>query len=94
MLSKAQKEANKNKLRKVVKEMVKKTAPWKRLFKGVDGEIVLKDLKAEFRRMSVVANTPHETTIRAAQYDVLDYIEKMINFKGEDDEIHEHEIPE
>lgn len=87
MSSKAQNEANKNKLQAVIKEMVKRTAPYKRLFKGEDGKKVLQDLKAEFRKSSVVGATPHETTIRAAQYDVLDYIEKMINFKGEDDEI-------
>jgi len=94
MSSEAQKAANKNKVNQVIKAMVRRSAPFKRLFKGIDGEAVLKDLKAEFRNVSVVANTPHETTIRAAQYDVLDYIDKMINFKGEDDEIHEPEISE
>ena len=89
MSSKAKEESNKNKLNQVIKQMVKRTAPYKLVFKGINGEAVLKDLKTEFRKLSVVAATPHETTIREAQYDVLDYIEKMINFKGEDNEIHE-----
>jgi len=92
MSSKAQQEVSKNKRTLLIKEMVKRTAPYKLVFKGTNGEAILKDLKAEFRKLSVVAATPHETTIRAAQYDVLDYIEKMINFKGEEDEIHESKV--
>lgn len=83
---------NQNKLDLVIKELVKKAAPYKRLFGGEDGKKVLLDLKNEFRRTSVVGTTVHETTIRAAQYDVLDYIDKMINLEGEEHEIHEPEV--
>ena len=83
--SKAAEEANKNKRNQLIRQVVKRTAPYKRLFNSVDGETVIKDLKAEFNKPSVVADSPHETVIRAAQYDVLDYIEKQINFKGEEE---------
>ena len=83
---------NKNKLELVMREVIKRAAPYKRVFNGEDGKVVLRDLKAEFRRLSVVAETSHETIIRAAQYDVLDYIEKMINIKGEENEVHESKM--
>ena len=92
MSSEAQKVANQNKLDLVVKELVKRSAPFKRVFQGEDGKKVLQDLKAEFRKLSVVAETPHETIVRAAQYDVLDYIDKMINIKGEENEVHESTV--
>lgn len=85
MSSKAKNLENKNKLELVIKEVVKRSAPYKRLFKGEDGKVVLQDLKAEFRKTSVVGDSLYDTAIRAAQYDVLDYIEKMINIKGEEE---------
>lgn len=77
------KEVGDNRLNKVISEVAKRAAPFKTVFAGIDGEAVLKELNSEFRGTSVVGTTAHETTIKAAQYDVLDYIEKMINFKGE-----------
>lgn len=85
MSSKAQDEANKNKLQQVVKEVVKRSAPFKRLFNSEDGKKVLQALKAEFKTINIVADNPHQTVINAAQRDVLDYIDIMINIKGEEE---------
>lgn len=55
-------------------------------YKSEAGKAIFADLKQEFKKVSVAAPTAHETIIRAAQYDVLDYIGKMINVKlGEDE---------
>jgi len=87
-MSKAHDQVKDNVMETVIKEMVIKSMPYKTVFATEEGKKVLLDLKQEFRKLSVAASTPHETVIRAAQYDVLDYIEKMINIKsGEKDEI-------
>lgn len=87
-MSEVKKAIANNKMDIVVRELVKKSMPYKKVFASEDGKEVLKDLRHEFKSISVTAPTPHETVIRAAQYDVLDYIEKMITIKaGEENEI-------
>lgn len=86
-MSETKKAVADSKMDVILREMVKKSMPYKKVFTSEDGKHVLKDLKREFKNISVTAPTPHETVVRAAQYDMLDYIEKMITIDiGEEHE--------
>lgn len=61
----------------------KKAERFKLLFSSPAGAEVLRDLKTEFDAGTLAAATPHETTIRAAQHDVIHYIEQLIRYSKE-----------
>ena len=66
------------------RNLQKKSIPFHNVFSPPEGQQVLDALKAEFDPPEICAKTAHETTIRAAQRDVIVYIETLIKLREED----------
>ena len=61
--------------------------PYMSFRRGPDYEAIMKDLKEEFDRTQLVGPTEYDTVVRAAQRDVVRYIEMMCNFSEENDNV-------
>ena len=48
------------------------------------GEDVLHDLEMAFSHRALTGKDPHMTTVRAAQHDVVMYIQAMMESKGDE----------
>ena len=72
-------------VKKLRRDLQKKAIPFHNVFSSPEGVEVLKSLKAEFDP-DVLSNCSETTpiVIRAAQHDVIRYIELMIKLRGED----------
>ncbi len=66
------------------KHMKKKAIPFHQTFGSPNGLEVLAVLKAEFCPSELCQESPHLTVVRAAQRDVIEYIERMIKLREED----------
>lgn len=75
-------------VKEVKKRLAKKAANFKQVFESPNGADVLKALEEEFDKR-LIGKDSYDTTVRAAQADVIVYIRQMMNFeyKGDDDEI-------
>ena len=66
------------------RQLAKKALPFHSVFTAPEGVEVLKIIKAEFDPEVICSESVHETVIRAAQRDVVRYIENMIKLREED----------
>jgi hypothetical protein len=58
---------------------------FRRVFDNVDGQQVLQYLKDEFEPSMLFNRDPYVTTCRAAQRDVIRYIEDLMNYEEKSD---------
>lgn len=58
---------------------------YKQTFNSEYGKAVLQDLRENFEHTSLVADNPHQTVVRAAQREIIDYIQRMVRFEGENE---------
>ncbi|REK56686.1 MAG: hypothetical protein DWQ49_09960 [Bacteroidetes bacterium] len=72
-----------NNLEDTEKETYRLSQAFKRVFNSSDGKVVLEELNKEFGYPQLAGPDPHLTVVRAAQFDVLKYIDLLINYKGE-----------
>jgi len=74
-----------DKQKKVVQQardnMVRESISFSHIFTTPDGKEVLEKLKEEFDPVAICATNSHETVVRAAQRDVIKYIETMVNLR-------------
>jgi hypothetical protein len=63
------------------RELAKKAIPFHNVFSSPEGALVLERLKAEFDPSDIVAENAHQTVVKAAQRDVIRYIENMIKLR-------------
>ena len=66
------------------RNLQKKSIPFHNVFTSMEGKQVLDALKAEFDPPELCAKTAHETTVRAAQRDVIAYIDTLIALREEE----------
>lgn len=59
-------------------ELAKLDIAYMGMFKSPDGQIVLADLIRLFVPIALVTTEPHKTIVRAAQSDVITYIQRRI----------------
>jgi len=74
------KEARVQELRR---NLQKKAIPFSNVFGTPEGQEVLAALKAEFAPTILCTDSPHMTVVRAAQRDVIEYIESLIKLREE-----------
>lgn len=71
--------------KKVMKQaqdnLVRESLPFNHVFSSPEGVKVLAKLKEEFDPVTICNTSPHETLIRAAQRDVIRYIETMVKLR-------------
>ncbi len=80
-------EAQKRKVKEARQKLYRETKPYRIMFATPDGKAILEDLKREFDPRELCGTDPHITVVRAACRDVVRYIETMINFEVDDDDI-------
>jgi len=69
-------------------ELVKKTKAYNEVFvKTEEGRQILADLRSNFNEQDCarIGETDHDTVIRSARRDVIDYIHQMIRVGGQHD---------
>ena len=69
---------------KLRRQLQKKAIPFHNVFNTPEGQMVLDQLKSEFAPSELVHQTQHGTVVRAAQRDVIEYIENMIRLREEE----------
>lgn len=57
---------------------------YRQTFGSPAGEDVLHDLEMAFSHRALTGKDPHMTTVRAAQHDVVMYIQSMMEAKGDE----------
>ena len=66
------------------KQLQKRAIPFHNIFSSPEGQEVLDALKAEFSPAALCHESPHQTIVRAAQRDVIEYIDIMIKLREEE----------
>lgn len=76
--------ATEERVRELRRNLQKKAIPFSNVFGTPEGQEVFAALKAEFAPTTLCSESSHLTVIRAAQRDVIEYIESLIKLREED----------
>ena len=76
--------SNEKRITELRRNLQKKAVPFHNVFSSPEGQEVFNILKTEFAPAALCADSPHETIVRAAQRDVIEYIEIMIKLREAD----------
>ena len=76
--------SNKERIMELRRGLQKKAIPFHNVFSSPEGQEILDALRAEFCPAALCTDSPHETIVRAAQRDVIEYIEIMIKLREVD----------
>ena len=66
------------------RNLQKKAIPFSNIFGTPEGQEVLAALRAEFAPTILCSDSSHLTIVKAAQRDVIEYIESLIKLREED----------
>jgi hypothetical protein len=72
-------------IKEIERNILPKRDVFRRVFDNVDGQQVLQYLKDEFEPSMLFNPDPYVTTCRAAQRDVIRYIEDLMNYEEKSD---------
>ena len=75
--------SNEKRIRELRRDLQKKSVPFHNVFSSPEGQEVLSVLKEEYDGLNVVGQDEYVTVVRAAQRDVVRYIETMIKLREE-----------
>jgi hypothetical protein len=76
--------ASDERVQKLRNNLQKKSVPFYNVFNTMEGQEVLAQLAAEFAPTIIVHDSPHQTIVKAAQRDVIEYIKSMIRLREDD----------
>lgn len=73
-----------DRLTEVKQQLFQLSKQYKVTFGEEHGRAVLLDLRQQFEHNTLIADNPHDMVVRAAQREMIDYINRMLRLEGDE----------